>query len=116
MESKPPTPFNRQAIFSVALAVLTLISFCVGVAPIPLSSLICYPSTVLLGLASVWTGAAALREMRQTSERGRRLAWISLWSVSLMLLTILCLTTLMILLFPYAVDTLRVWWHQIHLS
>ena len=116
MESKPTTPFNRQAIFSVVLAVLTLISFCVGVAPIPLSSLVCYPSAVLLGLASLWMGAAALREMRQTGERGRRLALVSLWSVGFINLAILCFTTIMILLFPYLVDTLRAWWNQIHYS
>ena len=116
MESKPTSPLNRQAVFSAIFATLTLITFCIGVAPIPFTSLTCYPPAVLLGLASLWTGVAALREMRQTGERGRRLAWISLWSVGLMLLTILCLTTLMILLFPYAVDILRAWWNQIHLS
>jgi len=116
MESEQKTPFNRRAVLSVILALLTVISFCVGVAPIPLTSLICYPPAVLLGLASLWTGAAALREMRQTGERGRRLAVISLGSVGLIILTILFFTTLMILLFPYAVDTLRELWNQIHLS
>ena len=107
MESEPTIPFNRPAIGSAVLAVLTVILFCVGVAPIPLSSLVCYPFAALTGLASLWMGVVGLRQVRQTGERGRRLAWIGVWSGGVVILAILCAMAVSIALYPTMAEFIR---------
>jgi hypothetical protein len=56
MEMQPKSPTNRRAVLSLLFAVLTILSFCVGAAPIPLTALVCYPIAALLGTASLWMG------------------------------------------------------------
>lgn len=116
MEMQPKSPTNRRAVLSLLFAVLTILSFCVGAAPIPLTAVVCYPIAALLGMASLWMGATALREVRQNGERGRRVALVSLWIGGLVLLAILCFTTITIYLFPYFIDFLRQAWKQIPVS
>jgi hypothetical protein len=113
-QQKPPT--NRRAILSLLFAALTILSFCIGVAPIPLTAVACYPTAALLGMVSLWMGTTALREVRQNGERGRRMALVSFWIGGLVLLAILCFTTITIYLFPYFIDFLRQAWKQIPAS
>ena len=70
---------NSRALLSLLLAVLALIFFCVGAAPLPLTALFCYPATVLLGVGALWSGITALREIRRTAEQGGLLAKIGVW-------------------------------------
>ncbi len=106
------TPTNRLALFSLLAAGLTLLSFCGGVAPIPLSALVCYPTAILLGLAAFLSGCLALRQIRASGEAGRWLAWLSLILGGLTILAVLCLSALTGLALYYGADTLKTLWPQ----
>lgn len=112
MESSQPS-FNPRAVLSLLFAVLTVLSFCVGVAPIPLTSLICYPAALLLGGIALWLGWSSLREVRQNGGRGRRLALIGMWTGGLTLLAVLCFSAVAIALAPTIFDLLRQAWTQL---
>ncbi len=112
MESPRPS-FNTRAVLSLLFAVLTVLSFCVGVAPIPLTSLICYPAALLLGGIALWTGWSSLREVRQNGGRGRRLALVGMWTGGLTLLAVLCFSAVAIVLAPTVFDLLHQAWIQL---
>lgn len=116
MDMQPRSPLNSRAILSFLLAALTVISFCIGVAPIPLTALVCYPAAILLGLASLWMGSTALREVRHKGERGRRLALVGMWSGGLVMLAVLVFVVISAMLFPYFLDYLRQVWEQLRVS
>ena len=93
-----------------ASAILTLTAFCGGVAPIPLTGIVCYPVAVLLGAISVLFGFRALRQMRESGERGRRLALFGLWSGGLTILVIVLLTVLTVMLLFFGTDAIYSIW------
>ncbi len=95
------TNTNRLALISFFCAFLTLISFCMGLVPIPLSAWVCYPSAMLTGLAALMSGFAALRQIRVSGERGRGMALLSIWMGALSMLAVLCFTSITILIFYY---------------
>ncbi len=105
-------PFNHNSIISFIAAILTVVLFCIGVVPIPLTALICYPVSLIAGIFALVTGLKALRQIRQTGESGRTLALISVWAGGVIILVILCIVTLGILLFPYIADFIRILWHN----
>ena len=87
-------PINRLAVLSLVLAALTVLSFCVGAAPIPLTGWVCFPAAIFLGAAALGCGLVALRRMRSSGERGRGLALTGAWLGGLSILSTLCLITL----------------------
>jgi hypothetical protein len=89
-------PTNRLAILSLVLAALTVLSFCVGAAPIPLTGWVCFPAAVLLGAAALGCGLVALRRIRSSGERGRGMALTGVWLGGLGILATLCMVTLTI--------------------
>lgn len=94
-ETRPPT--NSLAIISFSTALLTVISFCIGWAPfLPMTSLVCYPAAILLGLVALITGVIALRRIRSSGERGRGMALIGAWLGGLTVLAVFCAVTLTI--------------------
>ncbi|HEY6018815.1 MAG TPA: hypothetical protein VIY48_02685, partial [Candidatus Paceibacterota bacterium] len=64
-------PINFSAGISFFAAILALIGFCIGLLPIPFSTFLCDPFTILGGLFSAITGLIALRQIRITGENGR---------------------------------------------
>ena len=109
----PTTPStNRLAIIAFILALLTLSSFCIGVAPIPLTGLVCYPAAVLLGIAALVFGFRGLRQIRATGQRGKRLAWFGVLSGALTILMILFLITVTLIILLYGMNAVQpVWPH-----
>ncbi len=89
-------PTNRNAVISLVSAVLTFLSFCIAVVPIPGTGWVCYPASLLSGLLALVTGVIALRQIRQTGEGGRRLAWAAL---GLLALTLVAFLFVIVLLF-----------------
>lgn len=86
---------NRLAIYSLTAALLTILSFCIGFAPfLPLTAAVCYPAAVVLGVVSLVTGFRALRQMRVSGENGRWMALTGIWTGILVILAVLCATTL----------------------
>jgi hypothetical protein len=71
-ETQPPT--NRLAIVSLVSALLTIFSFCIGAAPIPLTGWTCFPAAIFFGAIALVSGIAALRRIRSSGENGRGMA------------------------------------------
>jgi hypothetical protein len=111
MTTSPST--NRLAIYSLSAALLTAISFCIGVSPIPMTAPFCYPAAVILGIIALVTGFRALRQLRTSGENGRFLAWMGIGVGGLSILAVICATTLSLLLIFYGVDYLKTLWPQL---
>ena len=99
-ENTPTISTNTNAIISLSSAILTVISFCIGIAPIPLTGLVCYPISAVLGIVAVATGLVSLRQIRTSGEKGRTLALFGAWVGGLAMLTGLCILTAGILFLP----------------
>jgi hypothetical protein len=91
---------NRNAIFSLISAILTLVSFCVAVAPIPFTGLFCYPASTGLGLVAFSAGLISLRQIQSNGGDGRNYALIGLWIGILTTLASVCAMTLGVLWLP----------------
>ena len=101
IEEHPPIqPNNRTAVISLIAALLTVVSFCTAVAPIPFTGYVCYPAAVLLGLIAFVTGVTSLGQIRATKAGGRPYALIGVWIGGIAVLATLCATALGFLLFP----------------
>ena len=91
---------NTNAIISLSSAILTVISFCIGVAPIPFTGFVCYPASAMLGIVALATGMVSLRQIRTSGEKGRTLALFGSWVGGLTMLAGLCTLTAGTLLLP----------------
>jgi hypothetical protein len=107
------TSINRLALVSFLLAGLTFASFCLGLAPIPLTAWVCYPAALLLGSAALVTGLLALRQVRARGERGRRLALFSVWVGILTFFAVLFFSALTVVLYYYGAEALKSIWFQL---
>jgi len=105
-------PTNRLSLVSFLSAILTIISFCIGAAPIPLTAWICYPAALLLGLTALVTGFTSLRQIRLSGEKGRASALLGIGIGGLTILAVICLTTLSFLLIYFGADYLKAFWQQ----
>jgi len=94
--NEPSAPTNRLAVTSLVAAILTVLSFCGGVAPIPATGWVCFPGAIFLGLVALLTGLPALRQIRIRGERGRGMALIGAWLGGLTILATLCAIVLTI--------------------
>ncbi|PWH15488.1 MAG: hypothetical protein DDG60_05815 [Anaerolineae bacterium] len=104
-------PINRLAAISLMMAVLTVISFCIGFAPfLPLTSLVCYPLAVVLGGMSFLSGVLALRQMRLGGSGGRWMALTGIGTGVLVILAVGCATTLTVTALVTGVQSLRLFW------
>lgn len=92
--SHPPHPL---AIFSLSCAILTLLSFCGGVAPVPGTGWVCFPAALFFGLLALVSGIVALGRIRATGTAGRGLALAGAWTGGLTILATLCAIVLTIL-------------------
>jgi hypothetical protein len=106
-------PTNRLSLVSFLSAILTVISFCIGLAPfLPMTAPVCYPIAVLLGIVALVSGFTSLRQVRASGEKGRAMALIGIWTGVLSILAVICTTTLTILALYYGLDYLRTYWPQ----
>src|SRR5512143_1264634 len=65
---------NRYSIASAIAGILTALCLCLGIAPIPLTGIVCFPAAVVLGSVAVLTGLLALNQIRSSGESGKPLA------------------------------------------
>jgi hypothetical protein len=105
-------PTNRLSLISFLTAFLTVASFCIGFAPIPMTAWVCYPAAVLLGIAALLSGFTSLRQVRASGEKGRAMALIGIWTGILSILAVICAITLTILALYYGLDYLQTYWPQ----
>ena len=100
-------PINRLALVSFLLAGLTMVSFCIGVVPIPLTAWVCYPLALVLGVSALVSGLRALRQLGSGQERGRLLAQVAIGMGALSLLAVVCFTSLTVLLYVYGIEAIK---------
>jgi mannitol-specific phosphotransferase system IIBC component len=110
----PVNPLNRRALISFIFGLLAIISFCIGFAPfLPLTSIICYPASILFCIVAVSMGLTALQQIRWNAEGGRMLALIGAWMGGLSFIAVLCMVALGIMLWPYLVDFIQQAWNKV---
>ncbi len=91
---------NRNGVINMVAAILTLLSFCIAVAPIPLTGWVCYPAAFASGLISLLTGIVSLAQIRSSGEEGRSYAIIGITVGTLTILSTACAVALGIAFFP----------------
>jgi len=91
---------NRNAAISSIAGALTIVSFCLGVAPIPFTDIICYSMSLLFAVLALALGFISLLQIRQSGESGRPLAWIGISVGGLTMLAVLCILAVIVSLFP----------------
>jgi hypothetical protein len=104
---------NRYAIISLISAILALLSFCIGAAPLPLTALVCYPVSIILGIAALWAGLVSIRQIRASHENGQSLAKIGIWVGSFTILFVMCAIALVVVLWPYFYEFIQGVWNQV---
>jgi hypothetical protein len=102
--STQAAPHNRRAVISIVAAVLALLCFCGGIAPIPLTGFVCFPAAALLGLTAAVLGLSALRQIRSSAQSGRGLALTGVAVGSVGALGGLCMATAGIVLLSRIMD------------
>ncbi|MBV6451474.1 MAG: hypothetical protein MHPDNHAH_02213 [Anaerolineales bacterium] len=103
-EFVPISSFNRKALTGFLLSLLAVLALCMGVLPIPLIELICFPPGLVLSISALIVGSLALRETKTDGMNGRSLAWFAVWIGGITLLAMLCVISLGALLFPHISD------------
>ncbi len=106
-ENTPLVSTNRTAIISVISALFTLLSFCIAVAPIPLTGWVCFPAAGLTGLVAFAAGLISLRQIRSSGENGRNYALLGAWIGGLVTLASLCAVIVGILWLPVIANVIR---------
>ncbi len=98
---------NRWSVISLGAAILSIGSFCGGIAPIPLTGFVCFPSAFALGLVALASGLWALHRIRLTADRGRGLAITGAGVGGLVLAALTCLLGVGIWLSPTIIELAR---------
>jgi hypothetical protein len=109
MDSESPegAPTNQIAILSLVAGMLTILSFCLAVVPMPLTGLVCFPSAAALGILAVAAGLLSLRQIRRTGQKGRRSALAGVWIGGPAAAASLGILSLGLALVPRIVDFIR---------
>jgi hypothetical protein len=97
-------PINTQSILSLIFGVLTLLSFCTGLLPIPFTGILCFPISLLLGLLALIFGFISLDKIRRHNHSGRPLAWIGILIGGFIFRCVLCMVIAIASLFMFAPD------------
>lgn len=106
--SPPSSPStNRHSIISLVLGILTMLTMCGGMVPIPFTGFICFPASVLLGLSALIFGITSLSTIRKTNESGKPMAWTGILIGGLVFLCMLCMVLAIASLFIFSPDTIQ---------
>jgi uncharacterized membrane protein HdeD (DUF308 family) len=106
-EKNTNSPTNSQAVLSLVFGLLTILSFCIGVFPFPLTGFICFPASVLFGVLALIFGVISLNQIRRQNESGRSMAWIGIMMVGLVFLCLMCMVIGFASLFIFAPNSIQ---------
>jgi hypothetical protein len=98
-------PANNHSILSLVFGILTILSFCTGMIPFPLTSLICFPSSFLFGILALVFGTISLNRIHRQNESGSPMAWIGIILGGVVFLCVICMVVAFASLFIFAPDT-----------
>lgn len=93
-------PVDRWALVSLTAAILTMAAVCGGLAPIPLTGFVCFPTAILLGLVAVATGLWSLHRIGSQRGRGRALALVGAGVGGVTIAATFCLVGLALWIYP----------------
>lgn len=93
---------NTQSILSLVFGILTLLSFCMGLIPIPFTGFVCFPVSLMFGTLALIFGALALNQIRRGNETGSPMAWIGIIIGGFVFLCLMCMTIAFASLFIFA--------------
>jgi uncharacterized membrane protein len=96
------SPVNAQSTLSLVFGILTILSFCGGVAPLPFTGYICFPTSFLLGMLALVFGVISLNRIRRHNESGRPMAWIGIMIGGFVFVCVLCMIIALVSLFIFA--------------
>jgi hypothetical protein len=82
---------NKHSIISLVLGILTVLSLCVGLAPVPGTGFVCFPAGMLLGMLALILGFVALNRIKRHEQAGHSMAWTGIVIGGAVFLCILCL-------------------------
>ncbi|MBC7877287.1 MAG: DUF4190 domain-containing protein [Anaerolineales bacterium] len=99
------SPTNKQAITSLILGILTILTFCISWIPFPFTGFICFPLSALLGFLSLLFGIVALNQIRKRNESGRPMAWTGIIIGGFVFVCMLCMLIAVISLFIIAPES-----------
>ncbi|MBI5841546.1 MAG: DUF4190 domain-containing protein [Chloroflexi bacterium] len=100
-ESPPYSPTNTQSILSLIFGILTILTFCAGMVPIPFTGFICFPASIMAGLMALIFGTVSLNQIRRRGESGRPMAWTGIFIGGFTLFSLLCIVILFASLFVW---------------
>lgn len=98
---------NKHTLISFILGILTALSFCTGLMPIPFTGFVCFPASFVLGLVAVVYGFVSLNKIKKQNESGKPMAWIGIIVGGLIFFCVLSVVVLLMSLFIFAPDTIR---------
>jgi len=107
IEFVPIPPTNKHSIISLILGILTILTFCGGLAPIPFTGFICFPSSFILGVLAIIYGIIALNRTRRDNESGRPMAWIGILVGGIIFLCMLAIVAAFIFFFIFHPHTFQ---------
>jgi len=111
MESNEETiypPTNKQSIFSLVFGILTIVFFCMGWLPFPLTGTICFPVSVLFGILALLFGVISLHQIRRHNHSGRPMAWLGIVIGGFVFVCVLCVVILIASIFVFSPDSFHV--------
>jgi len=85
------SPINNQSILSLVFGILTILSFCTGLVPFPLTGFICFPTSFVFGILALVFGAISLNRIRRNNESGSPMAWIGIMIGGFVFLCMICM-------------------------
>jgi hypothetical protein len=100
-------PVNKHSIISLVLGILTLLTFCGGLMPIPFTGFICFPSSFVLGLVALIYGVISLNKIKRHNEAGKPMAWFGIMLGGFIFLCILLFVIAIASLFVFAPDSIQ---------
>ena len=98
---------NRNAILSFVAGLLTLLSLCTAIIPIPFTGYVCFPGAAIWSIVAVASGLRSMQQLRSSGEKGFVLAGVGLGLGGLTVAAGLCLAAVGIVVWPRLVDALR---------
>ncbi|GAB4542770.1 MAG: hypothetical protein Fur002_13620 [Anaerolineales bacterium] len=102
MRPDSPLPNNQQAALSLAFSLLTILSACTGLVPIPFTGFICFPLSFLFATLALLFGLVALAQIRRRAQAGSPMAWAGIIIGGLVFFCGVCLALTFASLFFFA--------------
>jgi uncharacterized membrane protein len=100
-------PLNNQSVLSLVFGILTILSFCTGLMPLPLTGFICFPISFLFGILALVFGAISLNRIRRHNEAGRPMAWIGIMIGGFVFLCVMCMIVVILSVFIFAPNSVH---------